>query len=135
MSEENVDKARESIDAYNRGDFDLALSYCGDEVVFDVGPMFSAVGMAVVLRGHEAVKQFWQDLEEHLEDLRLELSDFRDAGDFVYATTRIVGRGRGSEVEVADVRHSVTEFRDGRIARFKLFPTRDEALEAAGLSE
>jgi ketosteroid isomerase-like protein len=45
------------------------------------------------------------------------------------------GRGRSSDVEVSLPVASVYEIRDGMVASVRDYGSRDEALEAAGLSE
>ena len=58
-----------------------------------------------------------------------------EADDQVVAVGRSVGRMKGSDAEI-DIRYAVViSIRDGKIARGREYSTRQEALEAAGLSE
>jgi hypothetical protein len=52
-------------------------------------------------------------------------------GHAVIVETRIVGRGRGSDVPIEADETDVFWFRDGMIVRLQGFATKDEALEAA----
>ena len=62
--------------------------------------------------------------------------EFIDAGeDQVVAVERFGGRAKISGIETEQTQAVVSTIRDGRIARCREFMTRNEALEAAGLSE
>ena len=59
-----------------------------------------------------------------------------DAGeDKVVAVVRISGRAKLSGVETDLTYAALCTIRDGKVARGREYWTRDEALEAAGLSE
>jgi ketosteroid isomerase-like protein len=45
------------------------------------------------------------------------------------------GRGKASGVEVEMRNWQVCTVRDGKVVRYRVFPTRQEALEAVGLEE
>jgi ketosteroid isomerase-like protein len=66
------------------------------------------------------------------EDWRMEVEEILDAGDCVYLVTREVGRGSGVPIEQTS--HQVVTLRNGKIIHWQGFSSRDEALEAAGLS-
>jgi ketosteroid isomerase-like protein len=72
---------------------------------------------------------------ETAEDLRFEPQRFIEAGDFVLASVRGTGKGRGSGVPAEISFFHVAEFGDGKIRRLRSYATEDEALEAAGLRE
>ena len=59
-----------------------------------------------------------------------------DAGKQVVSVSTMRGRGRASGAEVTSRRYSgVWTIREGRVTRVVWFPTRAEALEAAGVRE
>jgi ketosteroid isomerase-like protein len=130
VSQENVDKARDFIAAYNRRDFDAAVED------FDPGIdwVLPARQSSDSCRGPDEVIQFWKGLDETFEELRLDPHEFIDAGDRVATRLRYYGRGKesGAEVEV-EMYHQVATFREGRIVRMEYFGEWEEALEAAGL--
>jgi ketosteroid isomerase-like protein len=68
----------------------------------------------------------------HRTDIR-EIAEIGDDGVFVVTDAR--GRGRGSGVEAAETFAFLYRFREGKITRMEGYLTREEALEAAGLSE
>lgn len=77
MSKENVEAARKSIEAWNRGDVDAFLkSFHPDgEYVSDVvGQVQSADN---VYRGREEIRRFWDEWHS-VWDLTIEASEIRD---------------------------------------------------------
>jgi ketosteroid isomerase-like protein len=130
VSQENIDKARDFIAAYNRRDFDAAVESFDPEIDW----VLPARQSSDSCRGPEEVKRFWEGLDETFEELRLEPQEFIDAGDRVATRLRYYGRGKGSGAEVEGLLyHQVATFRAGRIVRMEYFSEWPEALEAAGL--
>jgi ketosteroid isomerase-like protein len=130
MSQENVDKARDFIDAYNRRDFDAAVESFDPEVEW----VLPARQSSDSCRGPDEVKRFWEGLDETFEELRLEPQEFLDAGDRVATRLRHHGRGKESGVEIdEELYHQVATFRAGKMVRIEYFAAWSEALEAAGL--
>jgi ketosteroid isomerase-like protein len=133
MSQENVEKVKASIDAYNRGDFQAALAYFDPNIEWRIPPdMDLDIG---VLRGHDGVLTFWETVAEAFGDFRLEPVELTDAGDRVLVCLRLVAQGKRSGIPAELELHEVTEFADGLILRLEYFRSRDAALEAAGLKE
>ena len=132
MSEENVDKAREFIAAYNRRDFDLAVKDFDPEIEW----VLPARQQSDSGRGPDAALRFFEEIDDAMDELRLEPQEFIDAGDRVATRLRHHGRGRGSGVEInEELYHQVATFRDGKIVRMEYFADWGEARAAAGLSE
>ena len=127
MSQENVDKARAFIDAYNRRDFDAAVESFDPEIDW-VLPAHQSSDSG---RGPDEVRRFWQGLDETFEELRLDPQEFVDDGDQVATRLRYYGRGKGSGVVVeGELYHQVVTFRGGRMVRIEYFTDWDQALEA-----
>ena len=132
MSQENVEKARDFIAAYNRRDFDAAVESFDPEIEW----VLPARQWSDSCRGPAEVIRFWEGLDETFEELRLEPQEFVDAGDRVATRLRHFGRGKGSGLEVdTELYHQVVTFRAGRMVRIEYFGEWSEALEAAGLEE
>jgi ketosteroid isomerase-like protein len=132
MSEENVDKAREFIDAYNRRDFDAATQWFDPEIDF-VLPSHQSADSG---RGTEHVLRFFEGLEETFDDVQLLPQEYIDGGDRVATRLRHYAKGKGSGVMLdQELYHQVTTFRDGKIVRIEYFTDWNAALEAAGLRE
>lgn len=132
MSQENVDKARDFISAYNRRDFDAAVESFDPEIDW----VLPARQRSDSCRGPDEVKRFWEGLDETFDEVRLEPQEFIDAGDQVATRLRYYVRGKGSGLEVEGLLyHQVATFRAGRIVRIEYFSEWPEALEAAGLRD
>ena len=129
MSQENVDKTRHFIDAYNRRDFDAAVEDFDPEIDWVLPAMLgfdSCVGPVQIIL-------FWLGLEETMDELRLTAQEFVDAGERVAVRLRYYGRGKGSGVEIeTEMYHQVATFRDGTIVRMEYFTDWPQALDAAG---
>ena len=88
------------------------------------------------VRGSEAVRDFLtRDLFEGFDQFRAEPLAFEDLGDAVLVTVRYVGRGESSGIELDQTFATLYRLRDGKAVSMRDYPTRAEALEAAGLSE
>jgi ketosteroid isomerase-like protein len=132
VSQENVDKTREFIDAYNRRDFDAAMRDFDPDVQW-VLPAQQRSDSCV---GPEQVRRFWENLDDLFEELRLDPQELVDAGDRVAVRLRFFGRGKGSGAELdTEMYHQVTTFRDGTMIRIEYVTSWAEALEAAGVAE
>ena len=85
-------------------------------------------------RGREAAKEFFRKLQEVWAELRWEPQEFTDLGHAVVVETRIVAVGRGSDVRIEAEETDVFWVRDGAIMKLQGFPTKADALKAAGAS-
>ena len=132
MSQENIDKSKAFLDAYNRRDFDAAVEFFDPEVEW-VLPDHQRSDSCC---GPDEIRRFWAGLDETFEELRLDALESVDAGDQVAIRLRYYGRGKASGVEIeGDLYHQVTTFRDGMMVRIEYFGSWPEALEAVGLRE
>jgi ketosteroid isomerase-like protein len=106
MSQENVDKARDFIAAYNRRDFDAAVES------FDSGIewVLPARQSSDSCRGPDEVKRFWEGLDETFEELRLQPQEFIDAGDHVATRLRHHGRGKLSGAEINEEMYDAVQW-------------------------
>ena len=131
MSEENVEKMRAGIEAWNRGDIEGFLRFCDPEVRWE-HRLAALQGNFV---GVDAVRAWHEDLARHFDHSRVDCDDFRDLGDRVLAlgTLRAVGKESGVETEAPYT--VVVTFRNGLVTHFIDYADRDRALEAAGLPE
>ena len=137
MSEENVEIVRRVYDATSRReDATTILTFYDPEVEWDIshGPARELMGHRVY-RGHEGLRRFFREWYEAWETVKPALEELIDAGEHVIAVETTRGRGRTSQVEVEMPHYSVWTIRRGKVIRVVWFATREEALEAAGLSE
>jgi uncharacterized protein len=134
MSQENVEIVRDANAAFNRDDLDAFLEYCTDDVEFRAAE--GALDDHGPIQGKDALRAFMQDWLDMFDDFRAEPVELIDADeDNVISVMRISGRAKFSGVEADMTYAELSTLRDGKVARSRQFFTRDEALEAAGLSE
>jgi ketosteroid isomerase-like protein len=132
MSQANVNKAREFIEAYNRRDFDAAVENFDSDIAW----ILPARQSSDSCQGPDEIRRFWEGIDETFDDLRLEPQEFIDAGDHVATRLRHHGRGKESGIEInEEMYHQVATFRAGTIVRMEYFGSWPEALEAVGLPE
>ena len=111
MSQENVEVVRVAYEAFARARLGRFMEHYADDVEYRV------------LAG--ASDGFWQQLVELIDA----------GGDTVFTAERFGGRARLSGVEADSPNWTVFTIRDGKIASGHEYATREQALEAAGLSE
>jgi ketosteroid isomerase-like protein len=134
MSQENVEIARKSAAAFERGDYASALEAFHPEVVYTVTP--STGPEPGIFHGHEGIQEAFRRWMDSWEKYETGVDEVIDAGDYVIAVGWDRGRAKGSgaTVERRDVAF-LYRFRDRKIEEAWMYATKDEALEAAGLSE
>jgi ketosteroid isomerase-like protein len=134
MSQENVDRVREAVEAINRGDFQAALDRAHPDIEWQTLDAFPDAG---TYRGPEGVRAFFQTWLDTFRGFRLHLEKCVAVDeDRVLATLRVSGEGAGSGVEVESPPFfQLIEFRDGLLFRARMFQSESEALEAAGPRE
>jgi ketosteroid isomerase-like protein len=143
MSEENVALVQRNYEVIN------SIDRSGDEFVDpeevapdlwgSLAPDFELHGRPDVpdtttYRGREATKEFWRMLQDVWAELRWEPREIIDLGHAVVVETKIVARGRGSDLRIEADETDVFWFRNGEIVRVQGFPTKAEAMEAAQVS-
>jgi ketosteroid isomerase-like protein len=132
MSQENVETMQAVIEAFNQGDgqtFDNSLAKDAEIV-----PVRAALE-GTIYRGPDAGTQYCTAVDQSWENLRWEVEEIRDGGDWTLALGHIRGEGRDSGATIDAKAGWLANFIEGRITKFQTFANRDDALEAAGLSE
>jgi ketosteroid isomerase-like protein len=130
-----VETARMAYEAWNRRELQSVLDLFHPDVVWEENLQIFP-GVDRIYRGHEGFLKWDRDaFSEVWESIAVEPLEFIDTGDHVVVLTRLFGKGRGSGVNVDLATYNVLTFRDGKVARRRLYTDRADALEAAGLSE
>jgi ketosteroid isomerase-like protein len=130
MSRANVALVRAVVDAWNRGDIDDAISHCDPDFEIDftrsIGPERGTY------RGHDGFRKLVGSYLDVFDEITFEADHFIDAGDDVVMPH--VGTVRHRDGITASVTSVfVWTVKDGRLTRFCMFNSRDEALAAVGL--
>ena len=90
---------------------------------------------AGIYHGHEGIERFFREWLGTWKDYEIAHREYIDAGDAVVVVFRQSGTGRGSGVRTERDFFGVYELRESKVVRYRLYESRQEALEAAGLSE
>jgi ketosteroid isomerase-like protein len=87
-------------------------------------------------KGRQAVGEWFADWFRAFEpDYHFDIEEAQDLGDAVFLFATCYGHGRTSGVEVQGQTGFLYRLRGGKIVRVELYPSRADALEAAGLRE
>jgi hypothetical protein len=131
MSQENVDRALELLDAFNRRDLDafMALTH----VQIDVEPRL--VAMEGGYDRHEGLRRGWESFLAAFADYNLEVQELRDLGEVTLALMRGGGQGADSATPLGDPVWIPMRWRDGKLVWWRSCSTEADALEAMGLNE
>jgi ketosteroid isomerase-like protein len=134
MSEENVELALLAVDAFNRRDVEAVIALSDPECVWY--PAFVGI-MEGPYRGHDGIRQYFEDLAEFSEEGPGEYPEVHDLGDQVLGLGRLWIRFV-SGVELDQESAFVSTWRNGKCVEARVWighAARAEALEAAGLRE
>jgi ketosteroid isomerase-like protein len=134
MSEENVEIVRRATEAFNEGGLasQEAEDFFDDAVVFEEPPEQPAPR---VVRGREAAVEMFRQFDEAWEEHRSDPEEIREI-DKERVLLLSIEHFRGRDGIVVDQPcGTIFTLADGKIARMQPFWDRENALEAAGLSE
>jgi ketosteroid isomerase-like protein len=129
----NVEIVRGMLEAVSRFDADEMIAFIQPD--YEFVPIMAALE-GRVYRGHKGVYQWFDEMKTHWEYFECCPLEFHDLGDRVLAFGHWRARGRASGVEVDGQPASwLGWFRDGLLCRWRTFTDREEAIEAAGVTE
>jgi ketosteroid isomerase-like protein len=133
MSQENVERIRRGFAAYNRRDLDGWLGEWAPDVVVDWSNARSFD--AGVYRGHDEIRAFAERFFAAFDEVRYEIEDPLEVRDGLFLVENVAYlRGRDG-IEVKARSAFLITIEDGQTTSLTLYQTRQDALEAAGLSE
>ena len=134
MSVENVEAVRNAAVAFNRGDLDTWTEYWADDI--DYRAVEGALDDHGPIHGKAEMRAYMQDWIDTFDQFKVEPLEVIDAGgEQIVAALRNSGRAKLSGVETDLTFAVVNTIRDGKIVRGREYWTKEQALEAAGLSE
>ena len=132
MSQENVEIVRRIIEGWNGGDVESVLreyAHPDCEATFLAGPQ------AGTHRGRDEILAATSDVTAGFDAWISEPLEFFESEDQVVVIVRNRLRPKGTDAEFEFRNGHIWTIRDGMILSLVGYPTPDEALEAAGLSE
>jgi ketosteroid isomerase-like protein len=133
MSGENVELVHRSVELWNCGDVDALVETFAEDAELEPAPGFVEGGK---LKGRDGIRRFFERLHESWKPGdTVALGELLEAGDKVMFSFQWRAIGDVSGVETSSEWIAVDTFRDGVAVRMQIFSDRDDALNAAGLSE
>src|SRR2546423_9569547 len=133
MSQENVELARRTLEAFNRHEIDACIACLDPSVEYHSVMTVPGGG---VYHGHDGVRRYFGDFKGAWGDeFRVEPKAFFDLGEQTLMFYRVHGRGRQSGAEVAMPGAQVCRWRDGLMVYAKVYARREAALSDLGVSE
>ncbi len=130
MSQENVELLKDAFAAINRSDLNRFLSLTDSEVEFH---SLIAESEGQTYRGHDGVREWWEQVKGSLGGLRFEAEAIRTEGE--WAVVKVLVTSRMGDVTVPQRMWQASRARNGKAVWWSMYRTEGEALEAAGLTE
>lgn len=122
------DVVRSYFGTFESGGVDAAAEYWHPDIEWRA--MEGAAGDAGLIRGHDALRRYYQDWIDTLADLRADVEEvlFED-DERVAVAVRNSGRGRASGAAAEGLYYVACIVRHGRIVAGSEYATRDQALD------
>jgi len=133
MSQENVERTREVMDAFSRRDLNAYLALTDSRV--ELMPYEVAVQGGTPYRGHDGIRTWWKETFSVLPDVRPEVYEVRERGEMTFLRGCLRGQGVSSGASFEREFFIAARWREGKLTWWHTFETEGEALEAVGLSE
>jgi len=135
MSQENLELAYRTFDAFERRDLDAFIAFHHPDC--EIQPVLAAV--AGDYHGHDGLREWWDDLFGAFPDFRFRLAEVRELGDLTLGAAHISAHGAHGMDSAAPMIDQASwipvETRDKKILWWRNCRSEAEALEAAGLRE
>jgi ketosteroid isomerase-like protein len=128
-----VDVVRQSFEAICNRDIDRLIDLYAPDVEFLplTGTRVETGGYS----GHDGVRAYFDEVGEVWDEMRPHADDVRSVGDKVVVLGGCLVRGRGSGAPSDTPMAWVITVQNGKVTSHRGYRTREEALEAVGLSE
>ena len=120
-----------SLEAWNALDVDAIRRFYAEDAVIETG----VTELGRTFEGDDPIGHWVAEVQETWAELRFETERIFETDDVVVSFYRGTVVGRASGLEFVREFTGVYRIRDGKIASERIYLDREEALEAAGLSE
>jgi ketosteroid isomerase-like protein len=133
MDEGSIDLVRRAFAAFAERDLEAVLEVVGPDVEF-FPPTASIAGHDTPYRGHEGLRQYFEDVARIWEVLEVVPHEYREVGGRVVALGRVYGRGVDGLL-VDSPTGWIWTVAGGKIVAGRVYTSRQDALDAAGLGK
>jgi uncharacterized protein len=131
MSRGDIEMLRAGYEAFSRGEWDSVFREAHPDIELITTDRVTNPG---TYRGVDDIRRFFEDLFAPFEQVVAEPEEFLERGDQIVVLVVVRSRPRGSSAFIENRIGHLWTMRDGQVVRFQIFPEREKALEAAGLS-
>jgi ketosteroid isomerase-like protein len=131
VSQEDVELLQEALAALDENGVDAVLPYIHPDFEFSTPPSISLE--PETYNGHDGLRRYFDQWYDAADRVRVLPDEFFDAGDRVVVAIRLVARGLETGIESELRAAMVWHVRGRQAVGLEIFPTLDEAREAAGL--
>jgi ketosteroid isomerase-like protein len=134
MWQENVEIVRRTIDLFNAGEIHRAMEQVRDD--FEVDWSNSIGPHKGIYRGRSEALRLWRSFVEAFDALHWDPEEIIEVDEArVIVVNHVRMRGRDSGVDVDAMGAQLWTITGGKAQRLKLYQSKADALETAGLSE
>jgi ketosteroid isomerase-like protein len=132
MPGENLKVVQAAFEAYFRGDEPTMLELMDPDIVVTQFPEQPDVRP---YHGHEGMEQAVAEWTGTWNDYSVKVIGMREVGERVFVALHQRGRGKGSGIEMEGQTYFVFTLRAGKVVRWQMFSSEEQALEAAELPQ
>lgn len=129
MSDQDVEILRRGFEAFRTGGVEALLPFIHPE--FEATTPASLAAEPDTYRGHEGVRRYFDSFYDAMDEISFELREPTSVGNRVIVPTTLHARGRTTGIEAEQEFVAAWWFRDGKAIRSEVYPTLEEAMEAA----
>jgi uncharacterized protein len=126
VSQSNVDLARKALKTFERRDLSEIEDLFQPDIEFDWSRRLLD---PIVTHGYEGIRQFFEEVNSLFDEAVFEEEEILEFGDEVLVVSNARFRGRTSGVEVTARGANIWTIRDGKLARFRFYQSKEDALK------
>lgn len=131
MAASNLETVKEAFESLSEEGYEALLPLIHPEFEVTTPPELSSE--PDTYRGPEGIRRYFESFYEAMDRVEFEPTAFHDVGGRVVVEFVLHARGRTTGIEVEQHGAFVWTLRDGQAIRLEVYPSFDEALEAARL--
>lgn len=124
----DLDRAREMYEAWNDGNVDRMVEFWWDDSTWEDAP---EIPDRSIVHGRENVEARLREVIELVGEMEIEVDQLEEIGDEILGSVRfrVVSATSGASFDTPSFQ--LIRFEGGRVRRYRLFTSRDDALAAA----
>lgn len=130
---DNTELVRRACEDFNRTGFDALLTYADPKIEFSELPQAPE---HTLRSGYEEVREWASQFEEVWDELHAEIVELTEVdAERLIAVLQLRARASGSGIKLEQTSGNLFTIHNGTVVRWEVYPSKDAALRAAGLSQ